>query len=92
MANLTSNLGQIGPKIEQIWDFLRSVSVHFGSQIVIFFKKIANGNFFEKNVDLAFLKKSFWQFFDIEMAIFRRFSCALRCDFSIEKRSVSHFT
>ena len=28
---LASKFGQNAPKMEQIWDFLRSVSVHFGS-------------------------------------------------------------
>ena len=31
MLNLASKLDQIGPQIGQIWDFLRSVSIHFGS-------------------------------------------------------------
>ena len=31
MANLASKLGLIGPQMWQIWEFLRSVSVHFGS-------------------------------------------------------------
>ena len=41
---------------------------------VIFFNKIANGNFVEKKtIFVNFLKKCrFWQFFDIQMAIFRR--------------------
>ena len=31
MSNLPSKLVQIGPQMGQIWDFLKSVSVHFGS-------------------------------------------------------------
>ena len=31
MSTWASKLGQIGPQMGQIWDFLRSVSVHFGS-------------------------------------------------------------
>ena len=31
LSNFASKLGQIGIQIGQIWDFLRSVSVHFGS-------------------------------------------------------------
>ena len=31
VLTLASKLGQILPKLGQIWDFLRSVSVHFGS-------------------------------------------------------------
>jgi len=33
-VRLDSKLGQIGPNWGQIWDFLRSVSVHFGSGIL----------------------------------------------------------
>ena len=31
MSDLSSKLGHIGPQMGQIWDFLRSVSVHFGA-------------------------------------------------------------
>ena len=44
-------------------------------KIVIFFKKIASGNLLEKIQFMAFFSKkmsSFWQFFDSQMAIFRR--------------------
>ena len=33
MSNLASKLGQIDPQKGQIWDFLRPLSVHFGSPI-----------------------------------------------------------
>jgi len=50
------------------------------TKIVIFFNKIAIGNFVDKNVKFfaIFLKKmsSFLQFFDSQMAIFRRVSLA----------------
>ena len=45
-------------------------------KIVIFLNKIAIGNFVEKNDNFCQFKKkkksSFWQFFDSQMAIFRR--------------------
>ena len=70
-------------------------------QKLVFFqqKKIANGNFLKKLKFLAnFLKKlsSFWQFFDIQMAIFRRVRLArclstLSCLSSSELSSLSQW-
>ena len=49
-------------KLPKTWHFFKKNATNFH-----FFKKIATGNFFEKN-------ENFWQFFDSQLAIFRRVS------------------
>ena len=53
------------------------------TKIVFFFNKIANGNFVEKKrpfLSFFFFKcRSFWPFFDSQMAIFRRVSSSGMC-------------
>ena len=57
-------------KLPKTWHFFKKLT-----KIVIFFNKIALGNFVEKmTIFVNFSEKmsSFWQFLDIIMAIFRR--------------------
>ena len=51
VSNMPSKLSQIGPQMGQIWDFLRSVSVHFVSyksgivKIIVHFSSYKSGTF-----------------------------------------------
>ena len=62
----------LSKKCQKLDIFFQKIAKNF----LFFFKKIANGNFFWKKWKFLaiFLEKmsSFWQFFDSQMAIFRR--------------------